>query len=522
MFFNRQTIGGVLRATARARSDHVAVVQGELMLTYRELDEAVDKLGAHLIAAGIRKGDRAAFMFLNQWEILVAYYAIARIGAVCVSLNYRLTPGEIEYQLRKTNARVVLYDDSFGELFARLPASLIEKLIFISSAEGGGDRHIPVSGNFVDILRKGYAGRVEVDVESSDDSGIWFTSGTTGSPKGAIVRHASSIASADITALVCNFGVETRFLATAPMFHRGAMEDMHLAITLVGATHVLLPRFEPKRALELIESEKISHAFIVPTMSRLILQLPGCETYDLTSMERWISASAPFPAELATAIQERLRLRDDVVMNAYGITESLLNAACYPREMRARPGSVGRAVPKMQVRIVDAQHTFVADGEVGEIVTSGPTTFRTYLDDEAAFRSAVFQADDAVWYNTGDVGYRDEDGYIYIVDRKKDMIISGGENIYCVEVESAIARHADVSEVAVVGAPDELWGERVVAFVVPKPGASLDQDTVLSFCQDLAGYKRPREVKVIAAFPRNSFGKIQKAELRKLVAERAP
>jgi acyl-CoA synthetase (AMP-forming)/AMP-acid ligase II len=516
MFFDQLTIGAVLRATAKAKSDHVAIKQGDLQLTYRELDESVDKLAAYLLETGLKKGDRVAYIFLNQWEILASYYAIARIGAVVVSLNYRLMPEEIEFQLKKTTARALLYDASFGPVLSQLPNSLIKGLHLISSGDGV-DGPLPES-TFTTIMEMPSRGEVTTIVQASDDSGIWFTSGTTGKSKGAIVRHASSLASAEVTSLSCKIGADCRFLATAPLFHRGAMEDMHLAVTLVGGTHIMLPKFDARKALELIESERVTHAFIVPTMSRLMLQDPECARFDLRSMQRWISASAPFPPELAMALRERLCLREDVVMDAYGITESLLNTVCEPKEMASHPGSVGRPVSKMRIRIVDEDLQWLPQGQVGEIVTSGPTTFRSYLDDDEAFKAAVFEAEGVPWYRTGDLGYCDADGFFYIVDRKKDMVISGGENVYCAEVENAIARHCKVAEVAVVGLPDEMWGERVVAVVVPRKDEIPTVEDIIGSCGNLAPYKRPREVRFVASLPRNSFGKVQKPELRKLGA----
>ncbi len=513
MFHDGLTTDSILRATAAARPDHIAIEQGALRLTYRQLDEAVDRLAAHLHQAGLARGDRIAYLFANQWEILAAYHAIGRLGAVVVSLNYRLTPAELDYQLSRTTARALLYDESFGPALAELPASLRASIYLISA--GAPADGPPPQATMAGIMAGPRGPVPDAAVRGADDSGIWFTSGTTGRPKGAIVRHASSVASAEVTAQVCRVTERCRFLATAPMFHRGAMEDMHLAVTMVGGTHVLLPRFQARRALEMIESERISHAFIVPTMARMMVDEPGCEQFDLGSMERWISASAPFPAELAARVRQRLRLAENVVMDVYGITESLLNTHCQPAEKLARPTSVGRPVPKMQLRIVDAADRPLAAGEVGEIVTAGPTTFRSYLSDAEAFRAAVFSAEGRTWYRTGDVGYLDRDGFLHIVDRKKDMIITGGENVYCVEVEAAIATHPGVAEVAVVGWPDEVWGERVVAVVVARPGVALAAAEITAWCATIAPYKRPREIRFVDALARNSFGKIQKAVLRR-------
>ncbi len=515
MQHGQASIGAVLRAVAEARPDRTAIVDGDLTLSYREFDARVDRLAHFLLRAGIGKGDRVAYIFWSQWEIMVSYHAITRIGAVVVSLNFRLTPAEIAQQVADSGAAAILYDKDFREGVASTADAAGGGMLLVTT----GPKTPPARATFDEIMATTVDGPPEagIDVSGADDSGIWFTSGTTGRPKGAVVRHSSAIAAATATGQMCAIAPDTRLLAAAPLFHRGAMEDMHLAATMVGGTHILAPRFDPRRTLELIEEHKATHAFIVPTMSRMILAEEDCGDFDLTSMRCWMSASASFPPELADELRARLRLRENVVVDAYGITESLLNTFCRADELVERPGSVGAAVPGMRVRIHDDSRGFLPDGTVGEIVTSGPTTFRTYLNDEAAFADATFSADGALWYKSGDLGYRDEGGFFYIVDRKKDMVISGGENVYCVEVENAIARHANVAEVAVVGKPDGKWGEIVVAAVAPRPGAALTEAEVLDACGELAPYKRPREIHLIEALPRNSFGKVQKAAIRESV-----
>lgn len=516
MFYGRMTTGAVLRAVAQARPDKTAIVDGDLTLSYREFDERVDKLARFLLGAGIGKGDRVAYMFWSQWEILVAYHAIARVGAVVVSLNFRLTPFEIEQQLEASAAVALLYDKEFRSSIEKVAKSADGAMLFVVS----GPKEAPARASFDEIMAMPVEDRPEAGIEvgSSDDSGIWFTSGTTGQPKGAIVRHASSLAAATVTGQMCGIGPDTIVVSAAPLFHRGAMEDMHLAVTMAGGTHVLMPRFEARKLLELIETHRATHGFIVPTMSRMVLDEEGCGDFDLTSMRCWMSASAPFPPELVAALRQRLKLRDNVVVDAYGITESLLNTFCRGDELTNKPGSVGCAIPGMRVRIHDDDKGFLPDDAVGEIVTSGPTTFRTYLNDDEAYRAATFESEDTSWYRSGDMGYRDSDGFFYIVDRKKDMVISGGENVYCVEVENAIARHENIAEVAVIGLPDQRWGEIVVAVVVPGPGTPVTEEDVLRQCGDLAGYKRPRRVHMMDVLPRNSFGKVQKGAIREMLS----
>jgi len=509
------TIGAALRATACAAPDKVAIEQDDLRLTWAAFDQQVDRLACALQDAGIGLGARVAYLFWNQWEILLAYHAVTRIGAVVVSLNYRLTAVEVADQLRRSAAAALLYDESFAATVAEAVASLDRRPLCIVAGALAG----PAAATIAALTARPAPRQPEAGLALTDaaDSGIWFTSGTTGQPKGAVVRHSSSVWSGTLMAHALGMRRDTRLLSVAPLFHRGPMENVHLGATLQGATHVFMTRFEARRMLEMMERRRITHAFVVPTMSWLVLNEPAAGDYDLSSMQCWMSASAPFPAELQDGLRRRLRLPPDVIANAYGITESLFITHCDPAELAARPTSAGRAVPAMRVRIWDEERGFLPDGTVGEFVTSGPTNFRTYLDDEPAFRAATFEADGVAWYKSGDLGYRDADGHFHIVDRKKDMIISGGENIYSVEVEAAIARAPKVADVAVIGLPDEKWGEAVVAAVVARAGETLSAADVLAACTDLAPYKRPRHVHVLQTLPRNSFGKVQKPALKALL-----
>ena len=513
MFSGSLSIGHALRATAEALPDKTAIIDDEGALSYRELDRAVDAFAAFLIEMGVDPGDRIAYLFWNQREILIAYNAIARIGAVVVSLNTRLTPIELAYQLDQSDVLGVIYDHSFaGTLRAAFALWREPGFSVVAGGPGDGAHAFNV---ILDEARPLADKHTEVDASAS--SGIWFTSGTTGKPKGAEVRHSSAIGAAIASSLALGIGRDCRFLAAAPMFHRGAMEDMHLAVTLTGGTHVMMRQFDPERTLALIEEHAITHAFIVPTMSWLILQIENCAKYDLRSMRHWISASAPFPPRLAESLREGLDIDGDAIENCYGITEMLLLTVCSGPEMKLKPGSVGRPVPSVRVAIHDETRGPMPAGEIGEIIAAGPPQFRSYVGNEQATREAVFEMDGLRWYRSGDLGYCDEDGYFFIVDRKKDMIITGGENVYSVEVEEAISLHPDVLEVAVIGLPSEKWGEVVTAAVVTKADRELGEDAVIKACAQLAHYKRPKSVRMLDVLPRNSFGKIQKPALRAIL-----
>lgn len=505
-------LSSLLRASAETWRNKPAIIQDDITITYRDFDQRVDKLAGFLIDSGVKFGDRVAFLFLNQWELLVTYHAITRIGAVTVSINYRLTPLEMLYQLDESQSCALLYDASYSEVVSKVKESGSKVNLYVVA---NGESSF-ANASFSEIMARRHS-VVEPDrpVSAADDAGIWFTSGTTGKPKGAIARHSSAIWAA-VSSGFLGINHNTRILSVAPMFHRGAAEIFHLGTTLVGGTHYLTPRFDPRDVLERIQRYEINYAFIVPTMSRMLVDFPGASKFDLTSLQTWLSASAPLSKDLSDEVRRKFRLSDNVLINAYGITESLVNTFGLGTDLIAHPTTVGRPVPGMRLRVIRTDGSFAEDGETGEIVSSGPTTFRTYINNESAFEAATFVADGAMWYRTGDMGYRDSEGFFYIVDRSKDMIITGGENVYCVEVESAIATHPQVLDIAVIGRQDEKWGEAVIAVVVQRPGSQLKEEDILGCCSNLAKYKWPREVRFIDQMPRNTFGKLQKHELRKM------
>lgn len=509
----------VLRSSAEAYRDKPAIVQDDEIITYREFDERVDTLAAHLIKHGVRPGIRVAHLLLNQWEMLVTYHAITRIGAVAVSINFRLTPMEMSYQIEESASKLLVFDASLTDAVAELRGTCTSVDHYIV-ANGSAEL---ASSSMADILKSRKPDHVEFEhnVAAQDDACIWFTSGTTGRPKGAITTHFSGVWCATASALSLGIDRNSRLLSVAPLFHRGAMEDLHLAATMVGGTHYLTHRFAARDVLERIQRYSITHAFIVPTMARMLLDTPDAAEFDLSSLKHWISASAPLRKDLAEEIRSVFRLRPGVLVNIYGITESLLNSVCPGEELIERGTSVGTPPPGMRVRIIRVDGSLAANGEIGEIVSSGPTVFRTYLNNEEAFRAATFEAEGALWYRSGDMGYRGDDGFFHIVGRSKDMIISGGENVYCAEVESAIATDSRVREVAVIGRSDDKWGERVVAVIVPREGVKLSENDVLEHCQVLARYKRPQEIHFLEELPKNSFGKVQKSEIRSLLQRQA-
>lgn len=511
---SQMTIDGLLRRAAEVYGAKTSIIDGATELTFAELDALVDAFACALSELGVVKGDRVAALFYNQWQFQLTYFATMRLGALIVPVNNRLVADEIAYQLDDAAVKAVVYAAEFDELVSEVAAATsVQHWIGAATAP-----EAVVSTMALEPLVERHRGRrpvVRESVEHLDPSGIWYTSGTTGQPKGAVVSHASTIWAATSLALATRMTHDSRVLAVAPMFHRGPMETSHVASFLLGCTQAMLTTFGPDKLLRAIEEHRATHAFIVPAMTFAVLNLPGCGDYDLTSVRCWLTASAHFPEEYRARLESMTTLPPDTVFNAYGITESLLVGVLSPEEAAHHPGSVGLPVYGARVRILDGERRTVPAGTVGEITVATPAIASTYAGQQEAWDAATFVDDGAEWYLSGDLGYLDSDGFLYIVDRSKDMVISGGENVYSAEVEKALVSLEGVAEVAVIGLPDERWGEAVTAVVVRKPSIELDATAVIEYCAGrLAGYKRPRRVVFVDALPRNSFGKVRKDVLR--------
>lgn len=509
----------LLRASAHAYPRRPAIMDGSRTYTYEQFDELVDRFSAWFLTRQFDHGFRAAYLFGNQWEVLLTYHAVGRAGGLIVPLNSRLTPSEMAFLVDEAKVNVVIYDKEFEGILGEV-LSLAQQ--FVVSVVSGGSRGLAqhVLSEILDSTSRPEMSAFP-QISADDDSGIWFTSGTTGKSKGAVCTHRSSVFSAILTATAAHVSSRTRLLSVAPMFHRGAMEDVHLAVTLMGGTHILEKRFDPQRTLKLLQDTQTNFAFIVPTMAQMMLDVQGHEDFDLSNLACWMSASAPLRDNVQDRIRTELRLPQYALQNTYGITESLLNTYCDGIDLRSRPQSVGRIVPLTEVRIWSKSTGFMAPGEVGEIVISGPCQLRTYLGRDQDYENAILNIDKKRWYRSGDLGYLDNEGFLSIVDRSKDMIISGGENVYSAEVEMAIVEHKSVAEVAVVSEPDDKWGERVVAVVVLKRAASASESDLLQACERIASYKRPKKFVFVDELPRNSFGKVQKALLREMLAKQS-
>ena len=505
-------LGGIadwIETHARWRGDRIALIEGDRRLRYGELSDRVDRLAGALAERGVGKGDRVAGLLLNSIPFLELTFACARLGAIFVPLNFRLSPAEIGYILADCGARIVIHHTIFAPLLApaqAADASLMSVVVDPAQAEEGKQ-------TYDDWMARAQPLAVKPMVSQQDVHVMMYTSGTTGHPKGAMLTHGNTTWNAINLMLNENaLTAEDVVLTVAPMFHIGGLNIHTLPALYKGIPVVLLPRFDPHETLRTIERERVTSLFLVPSMWLMLSQLPDFDNYDLSSLRVLVSGGAPCPIPVIEFFQRRgLRF-----VEGFGMTETAPNACILDSADAVRKnGSVGKPLMHMQMRIVDDQDRDVIPGEVGELVVRGPNVFVGYWNRPEATAEAFRGG----WFHTGDLARQDEEGYFYIVDRKKDMLISGGENVYPTEVEQVLYRHPKVVELAVVGAPDPLWGEVPVLVVVPKEGEHLTLEEVRTFCEGkLAHFKIPKRLVEVPALPRNAAGKVLKRELRRLVA----
>ena len=500
------SLAQVLARTASRVPDRVAVRFGAGSMTYAELDAHVNQLAGELASRGLAKGDRLLLLSGNSDALVVALYAGLRLGAIVVPVNPRSAPGEIDHFVTDSGARLVLFgpdlaDNVRGWLQVGKSTAGVETLALGATAD------------FDDVLGAA-AGRsaapVDVEVAEDDDALIIYTSGTTGRPKGALFDQHRILWVGINTAVGLGLHEGERMLHVAPLYHSAALNMLLIGGMMYGATHVILPAFDPETVLATMERERITSFFGVPTMYTFLLRSASIATRDLSSLRVCLYGAAPMPATTAEALVAALP--NTTIIQACGQTEGGPGGMLLTHdEILARPSASGRsAIANTEVRIVDPDGHDVAPGGVGEMIMRGETMMKGYWHNPQATAETVRDG----WVHTGDLASVDHDGYITLVDRLKDMIITGGRNVYSAEVENALAGHPAVGDIAIVGRPNEEYGESVVAVVTPKDGAAPTLEELRTYGQQyLSSYKLPREL-IIDEIPRNTSGKILKHQIR--------
>jgi acyl-CoA synthetase (AMP-forming)/AMP-acid ligase II len=498
-----------LHRNLQQNPDRIATIHGDRTRTVAESADRIARLAGALAGLGVHRADRVGILALNSDRYHEYIYACAWMGAAVNPVNIRWSPAEIAYSLRDSDTRVLLVDDAFAPM---IPA-LREQFSGLTTVIHCGDGDLPAGTLSYEGLIAEHAPIGDVRAGGGELAGVFYTGGTTGNPKGVMLSHDNLLSSA-LGGLASGHFVTPsgRLMHAAPMFHLAAIGSW-VAGCLVGSTHVFLPMFSPAAVMAAISEHQVTDTLLVPTMIQMLVDDPSVGDSDLSSLAKLIYGASP----ISEALLERARkvFPSAGFAQGYGMTEmspviALLMPADHddPRLHR----SAGRAVPTVEVRIVDPDDNEVPRGEVGEIVARGDNVMLGYWNRPDDTAAAVRDG----WMHTGDGGRMDENGYIFVVDRIKDMIITGGENVYSAEVENALAGHPAVAACAVIGVPDPDWGERVHAVVVLLPGRQATADDIRAHCKTLiAGYKSPRSVDFVESLPMSGAGKILKRELRK-------
>jgi acyl-CoA synthetase (AMP-forming)/AMP-acid ligase II len=497
--------------------DKIGVIDGDLELTYRAWGERTHRLANALVGLGVQPGDRVSFITFNTHHLLEGYYGVPEAGGVLNPVNIRLAPHEIAWILEHAGSKVVFFHRDFRPLVEQIAGQLTNPPTFVA-LEGPADA--PASHEYEALLAAGSTDPRHPQVDENAMAELFYTSGTTGLPKGVVLSQRNLYLHALNSEIGLGFGEDDVVLHVVPLFHVNGWGVPHF-VTMVGGRHVMLRRFEPVALMQAVERYRVTRLLGVPAIFNAVLHHSERPKFDLSSLHQVIIGGSPASPALVAALQSELGV-DAIV--GYGLSETtpivtlaqprtFLGAAEPPERAAERRSMTGWPIPGIALRVVDGSGADVRqDGEqIGEIVVRGNTVMSGYYRDPDATSQAILDG----WLHTGDMATIDEAGYVLIKDRAKDVIIRGGENISSVDVENALAGHPAVLECAVVAAPDERFGEAPVAFVVLKPGAMATAAELRAHCRaHLARFKVPREFIFHDALPKGGTGKILKAELR--------
>ncbi len=499
---------GQLLTRPQLDSEKTALIFEDKRLTYGGLNLRVNRLANALLDMGLKTGDRVAGLMYNCSEYLEIYFAISKIGAVLVPLNFRLVARELNFALNDSGSTTLILGPEFLEVIQSIRPELKTVRNFLLV-----DKRAPEGMTPYEELLAGYSEEEpEVEVGMDDNHLIIYTSGTTGMPKGSLYTHETTYWNSIDQIIDFGLSASDTILATGPFYHVGALIDLTMPMFHVGGTVVLLPSkgFDSEYLIRLIEKEKVTATLIFPIMLYEVLRMENLKDFDTSQLKFIFTGGEPVPL---SALEGAMKSFPDTrVIQGYGLTEGSAIATYLPWEYAVdKMGSIGKACAHVDVKVVDDKGREVAPGEVGEIWTHGPAVSKGYWMRPDANRETFAGG----WCHTGDLASVDEDGFIYISGRKKDMIISGAENIYPAEIEDVLYKHDSISEAAVIGVPDEKWGEAVMAVVVPKEGHTLTADEIIEYCKDnLAGYKKPKHIEFTDSLPRTASMKVQKNKLR--------
>ncbi|MFE8701461.1 class I adenylate-forming enzyme family protein [Cytobacillus sp. FJAT-54145] len=499
-------ISELLSRNSRKYPLQEAVVSDRVRLTYKELNSRVNKLANALLEKGFGKGDKVVLYMPNTPEFIVTYFAVLRVGGIIVPVNAKLTASELSYILTHSDAKSLFVHEWLFDQVKDLP-ELHSTLALYKTGQ-----RVEHWESFEELLDSGRDMEVLCSLKEDDESTMLYTSGTTGNPKGVVFTYRNILTVAVMMAVEMTMKPESRILHLMPLSHSAPLHLFLVAGTFVGATHIVAPTFTPELLLKLVSEEKVTHFFGAPVAYLFTAKQPNLEDYDLSSVQYWVYGGAPLGQKEVGFVKQRFKTNS--LYCVYGLTEAGPSGTLLlAEEHEHKAGSIGkRAALGTEIAIFNDKGQPVEPGEVGEIVLKGESIMKGYYKDEEKTSEALKDG----WLYTGDMARYDEDGYIWVVDRKKDMIISGGVNIYPKEIEELLTTHPSIGEVAVVGVPHPEWGETVKAFIVlSQPVENIEEECKGFLFGKLASYKVPKLYEVINELPRNVTGKILKQVLRK-------
>ncbi|WP_010531788.1 long-chain-fatty-acid--CoA ligase [Lentibacillus jeotgali] len=512
-YITRQMVNDL--GSAESEKTAVKVESGDSW-SYRELHEKSNAYANKLFELGVRKGDRVGILFYNCKEYIGLYFAVAKIGAIAVRLNFRLSSNELEYALDDSETKVLCFHSDFEDKIEAIREHIpVQEYICLPY----NDQDIPEWSERWQVLDSGTTEEIrDQNIKLTDPVMLMYTSGTTGKPKGAIWTHDTTFWFSAIQSIKWNFTGNEIGMTTGPLYHVGALEDIALPILMRGGTVVITQSkgFDISRVLSVIENEKVTDCFMFPFMIYEMLQLPGIDRYKLKSLTTiYTGGDSLMPWALEELNEKYPHLG---VVQVYGLTEGQpIAASLDSSDSRSKAHTVGKPMPLTEVKIIDEDSNLLPAGDVGEIAIKSPGVSAGYWRRLDATKETFIDG----WCKTGDLGMFDEDGYLSIAGRKKDMIRSGGENIYAAEIEDVLYRHNAVKEASIIGIPDPKFIEAVCAVIVTKETANVTEEDIINHCKDyLAGYKKPKKVIFVDELPRTPSGKIQKFVLRKQFGEK--
>ncbi|HVP30002.1 MAG TPA: long-chain fatty acid--CoA ligase [Myxococcota bacterium] len=503
------------RASLSPEVEALIEIESGRRFTYRELAARAVRTASMLRERGVRPGDRVALLLMNSTEFVESFFAIAHLGGVVVPLNWRLTPHELAFILKDSGARTLVFGGEFANAVTDLEGRGAEGTSIVDWLHvGAADARPPFADPYDEGGVAPGAPAPPVGARDDDPLYIMYTSGTTGLPKGVVHTHETAIWSVFTTTLTSELRYRDRYVIALPLFHVGALNPLTCLVER-GGTNLVMRAFDPARMWQTIERERVTNLLAVPAMLNAMLQSPARDEHDRSSL-RWImSGAAPVPVTLIEAFAKM----GIEIHQVYGLTESC-GPACLisPEDSLRKLGSTGKAFFHTDVRVVDEKGNDCSPGVPGEVIVRGRHVMKGYWNRPEATAETIRGG----WLYTGDVATVDEEGFVFIRDRKKDMIISGGENVYPAEIEDALLAHPKVKDVAVIGQPSERWGESPAAVIVPADASLTEAELLAAIQGQLARYKQPRRVYFVDEIPRNPSGKILKRVLRERFPGPAP